>query len=155
MKAGAGEFLRVPLAFCVVQHGLNESRLLKEKVDSLTQESATTRPKTENTSDFGSGHVELNVSISLWTRIEKIMTITIAGEHHGSDLKISSLHAVVSQVIFRQVGLLHPVFSWFLRIRATAQIFLTATHTTHVIHPSKCKIPRNITRETKTVLQSF
>lgn len=64
----------------------------------------------------------------------------IAGAHHGSQLKISSLHPVVLQVIFHQVGLLHPAFSWFLRIRATAQIFLTATHTTHVIHPSKCKV---------------
>lgn len=64
----------------------------------------------------------------------------IAGEHHGSELKIDSLHPVVLQIIFHQVELFHLAFSWLLRIRATAQIFLTATHTTKVIHPSKRKV---------------
>lgn len=64
----------------------------------------------------------------------------MAGERHGSELKIDSLHPVVLQIIFHKVGMFHLAFSWLLRIRATAQIFLTATHTTNVIHPSKCKV---------------
>lgn len=64
----------------------------------------------------------------------------MAGEHHGSELKTDSLRPVVLQMIFHQVELFRLAFSWLLRARATAQIFLTATHTTNVIHPSKCKV---------------
>lgn len=64
----------------------------------------------------------------------------IALEHHGSELKIDSLHPAVLWIISHQVELFHLAMSWLLRAGATAQIFLTATHTTNMIHPSKCKV---------------
>lgn len=51
-------------------------------------------PRQKKTSDFGSGHVELNVCVSLWTRVEKIMTISRGpasrAEHRSTYLVVSN-----------------------------------------------------------------